>query len=224
MAHKRLGYRFENDWEKERLEQRAIPHYRTVQTIPVNTEIQVDTHVLNLDKAKQILRKAHTISVMDCMCRAAQGHCDAPVNVCIDMNQVAERNLAQGTAREITFNEAVEILELTHRAGLVHMAMAHEDIYEPGVVNSICSCCSCCCTQLSGLLRYGLAAHVLKSDEIEVTDYDKCNLCGECVDRCQFGARSIIDNSLVVDHDLCFGCGLCVSICPTNAITLVDKQ
>ncbi|GAI81243.1 unnamed protein product [marine sediment metagenome] len=66
-------------------------------------------------------------------------HCDAPVNVCIDLNEFAKQNIASSLsgasgntsdeafdvsllgAREITFDEALDILEKTHEAGLVHM-------------------------------------------------------------------------------------------------------
>ncbi|GAG03964.1 unnamed protein product, partial [marine sediment metagenome] len=61
------------------------------------------------------------------------------------------------------------------------------------------------------------------SQAISVTDASACTDCGDCVDRCQFGAREMVKGSLSFNPDLCFGCGLCVSSCPTNAITLVDK-
>jgi Pyruvate/2-oxoacid:ferredoxin oxidoreductase delta subunit len=172
---------------------------------------------------KRILNKAHTISVMDCSCKVERGQCEAPVNVCMDLDDNAERLMAEGKARRISFDEALEVLELSHRAGLVPMAMAIKDIYKPGVINTICNCCSCCCTQLSGRLRFGLAPAILKPVMTAVTNLSDCTDCGDCVDRCQFGAREIVDGSLAFNPDLCFGCGLCVSTCPTNAITLFDK-
>ncbi len=223
MAHKKQGFRFENDWTLEHLETVSMPYYKTIQAIPVNLEIEVDHLVLNLENAKQILSKARTISVMDCGCRVKRGNCNAPVNVCVDMNEIAERNIADGRAREITLSEALDILELSHKAGLVHMALANADIYKPGVINSICSCCSCCCSQLSGLLRFGLAPPILKALVTSVTNVSVCTECGVCAERCQFGAREMVNGSLSINPDLCFGCGLCVSTCPANAITLVDK-
>jgi ferredoxin len=223
MAHKKQGYRFENDWTVEHLETRTFQKYKEAVTVPVNVEIEAEHRVLNLENVKQILSKARTISIMDCVCRVKRGNCDAPVNTCIDMNEVAERNIRNGVAREITLDEALDVLEKTSEAGLVHMALGHGEFYEPGVINSVCSCCSCCCSILSGVLRFGLAPHLLTSQAISVTDASACTDCGDCVDRCQFGAREMVNGSLSFNPDLCFGCGLCVSTCPTRAITLVDK-
>jgi NAD-dependent dihydropyrimidine dehydrogenase PreA subunit len=198
-----------------------MPHYETIKAIPVNVEIKADHLVLNLENAKKILSKARTISVTDCGCRVKRGNCDAPIKVCVDMDEIAERNIAEGRAREINLDEALDILEYSHKAGLVHMALAQAAIYEPGVINTICSCCSCCCTQLSGLLRFGLAPHMLTPLVTSVTNTSDCTECGVCAERCQFGAREMPNGSLSYNPDLCYGCGLCVSTCHTNAITLV---
>jgi ferredoxin len=223
MAHRKQGYRFENDWTQEHLETVSRPNYKTIETVPVNVEIEAEHLVLSLDNVKQILSKARTISVMDCGCRVKFGHCDAPVNVCIDMDETAERNIRNGVAREITLDEALDVLEKTHDAGLVHLALGQGEFYKPGVINSVCSCCSCCCSILSGILRFGLAPHILTSQAISVTDTSDCTECGVCAERCQFGAREMVNGSLAFNPDLCFGCGLCVSTCPTNAIALVQK-
>jgi Pyruvate/2-oxoacid:ferredoxin oxidoreductase delta subunit len=151
--------------------------------------------------------------------------CGLPINVCLDLNEYAERNIANQVlgAREITFDEALEVLEKSHEAGLVHVAYGHGELYESGVVNSICSCCSCCCGILSGVLRFGLFPHPLTSHAASVTDVSSCTDCGESIDGCQFGARRMLDGALFVDRDFCFGCGLCVSSCPAGAVSLIDR-
>jgi NAD-dependent dihydropyrimidine dehydrogenase PreA subunit len=223
MDHRKLGYRFDNDWTLERLETVSVPYYKKIETIPVNVEIKAEHIVLNLDSARRILSKAHMISVMDCACRTKRGNCNAPINVCIDMNELAERNIANGKSREIDFDEALDILELSHRAGLVHMALSNADIYKPDMINSICSCCSCCCSLLSGIIRFGLTLPIVNPVMISEINVSNCNNCGICVERCQFGAREMINGSLSYNPEMCFGCGLCVSTCPTHAITLVNK-
>jgi ferredoxin len=223
MTHLQIGFRFENDWPSEHLAY-ISQHYKAGATIPVGVEIKAEQHVLNMENVKRILSQARLISLMDCYCRLTFGHCDAPVNVCLDLNEVAERQIAELGARAITFAEALVVLEQTHEAGLVHMAYGHGDLYEPGVINSICSCCTCCCGVLAGVTRFGLYPHLLTSHSSTVTDLSACIDCGDCVDRCQFGAREMCDGSLAFNPNLCYGCGLCVSSCPTYAITLVEKQ
>jgi ferredoxin len=222
MTHYQPGFRFENDWPQENLDYIA-EHYKAGETIPVDVKIEAEQHVLNMDQVKRILSTAQTISIMDCYCRLTYGHCDAPVKVCLDLNEVAEKHIAEFGAQEISFEDALQVLEQTHEAGLIHMAYGHGDLYEPGVVNSICSCCTCCCGVLSGVLRFGRFPHLLTSHSTAETDFSECVECGDCVDRCQFGARDITTGTLSFNPDQCYGCGLCLSICPTYAITLVEK-
>lgn len=223
MGYKKQGYRFENDWTLEFLETRTFQTIQTAITIPVNVKIKAENYVLNLENAKQILSKARTISVRDCKCRLTRKNCDAPIETHIDMNETAESNINNGISREINLDEALYILEKTHEAGLVHMALGQGEFYEPGVINTICSCCSCCCGLLSGVLRFGLAPHLITPQAFSVTDTSACNDCGVCVERCHFGAREMINGSLSFNSNLCFGCGLCVNKCPTHAIKLIEK-
>ncbi|MDY6822909.1 MAG: ATP-binding protein [Thermodesulfobacteriota bacterium] len=46
-------------------------------------------------------------------------------------------------------------------------------------------------------------------------DPDRCTQCGDCLERCQFGA---ISEDFVVDKISCEGCGVCVHFCPAGAI------
>jgi len=202
MAHRKQGYRFKNDWTMEEAEHR----------------------VLNLKKVKEYLSKAYQIAHLDCFCREKRHNCDAPLDVCIYLNDRAELALKSEefkyrNPKKATMEEALDALARSHEASLVHMAYA----YEQDEINVICSCCSCCCEVLSGILRFGLAPHLLTSYSTSVTDKSKCTDSGICVERCQFGAREIVNNKLAFNPDLCFGCGLCVSTCPTDAIKLIDK-
>ncbi|MFX1410765.1 MAG: 4Fe-4S binding protein, partial [Promethearchaeota archaeon] len=56
------------------------------------------------------------------------------------------------------------------------------------------------------------------------TDLNKCLNCGECIEWCYFGARTIEDGELLFHSIRCFGCGICVSKCPNNAIILHKKS
>lgn len=233
MAHRRLGYRYDNDPSIDDMKFVVEEHYKEGVALPVNTEIEVDHRVLNYDTVKQYLINSDKIVLLDCECRTKRRNCDAPIRACIGLNEKAERLLngeddeegwpSKLNPTEITVDEALRVLEKTHEAGLVHMAYTQKKDSKLVDFDYVCSCCTCCCGIFAGVLRYGLAPHLLTADTTELTDPGKCTLCGVCVERCQFGAREIVNDSVVVNPDLCFGCGLCVSTCPSNAITLVDK-
>jgi len=91
MAHLKQGYRFENDWTMEKLKEHE-ENWKSAVTIPVNVEIEADHHVLNLEKVKEYLSKAHLIVLLDCICRTERHNCDAPLNVCIEMNDWRARS------------------------------------------------------------------------------------------------------------------------------------
>ena len=191
-------------------------------TLPIYEEIQLKNTVLNLDSVKRYLYKAKKIAVKDCICRTKRKHCDAPIDNCLLLNDAAEMSLSKSSSHEVSVDEALEIVERAHEAGLVPMAYIRTDTPKPEGVNFICNCCSCCCGTMGVSLMFGRDAHLVKSIATTTTDDSKCTSCGICVDRCHFGARKVVDGKLQYDKDLCFGCGLCVDTCPTKAITLIQ--
>ena len=65
----------------------------------------------------------------------------------------------------------------------------------------------------------------MKSHWVAQVDYDKCNGCGICASRCQFGALKfeVTSQKANIDQFKCYGCGLCQTGCPRDAITLFDR-
>ena len=216
--------RFENDWTHEQLK-RESERFQKVVTIPINTKIKGDQIVLNLQEARSILEKAEMIVLMDCICRKLRGNCDAPVHTCLRLNERGKKALESDAHKElnpqeITVEEALEVLEKSHRSGLVHLAIA----VDQSEINEVCSCCECCCMVLSAIIRFGLSPYILTSTSVASTDEQRCLLCGACTERCQFDAREMVAGSLVMHIDRCIGCGLCVSTCPAQAIKLVKRE
>jgi len=219
MTHRRLGHRFENDWSDEEL-RKIYTDIESAVTIPVNIAIEGEHRILDVNRVEELLREADLIVLQDCSCRSDRGNCSAPRDVCISLDGEAEQMLKAGefNVKKVTLAEALDALRRSHEAGLVHMAYTMEGQEQP---SPICSCCSCCCHTLSGLVRFGLAKHVIAADLVSETNSDSCANCGVCVSRCQFRAREIVDGKLVHDSGRCFGCGLCVSTCTREAIRLV---
>ena len=52
---------------------------------------------------------------------------------------------------------------------------------------------------------------------------DQCILCGQCVEKCPFGALEILDNKIEINAS-CKMCKLCVKSCPVQAVSLVEDE
>lgn len=190
--------------------------------IPVNRSFEGENRVYSFAEMEEILKNADKIAAGDCGCRREYGNCDSPRDGCISLDTVADDFLENEptTENEISVEKALELLQKSHEAGLVHISYTMKDDEKPGL---ICSCCPCCCHTLGSLVRNGTHPSMLTSKYIAKNDDQLCIRCGKCVDRCAFNAREMRDEVLVYDEKRCFGCGLCVSTCSQNAIALVPR-
>ena len=59
---------------------------------------------------------------------------------------------------------------------------------------------------------------------IPQVDVEKCTLCGNCGEICQYSAIVCIGEKVLVFPDLCHACGGCSLVCPENAITEVSRE
>ena len=55
-------------------------------------------------------------------------------------------------------------------------------------------------------------------------DLQKCTLCGECGEICQYSAIVRVGQKVLVYLELCHDCGGCSLVCPADAITEVSRQ
>lgn len=170
---------------------------------------------------EELLAGAKCIALGDCDCRKEQRKCDAPLDVCLSLNETAQDLIAKGRAQPISQAEALQVLERSHRAGLVHLAYRREGCESTEI---ICSCCSCCCWFLNALKRFDYHDALAESAFVAAFDPSLCNGCGTCVERCQFWAWQHAKGTIQFHEIRCFGCGLCVSTCPTGAISLVKRM
>lgn len=59
---------------------------------------------------------------------------------------------------------------------------------------------------------------------VPIVEKEKCNLCGQCAEICQFGAIVCIGDRVSVFPDLCHGCGGCTLVCPERAIRETPRE
>jgi len=177
-------------------------------TIPVHLEIRSESVVLTQPEMAELLESAQLIAVADCACREEKQACDAPLEVCLSLNHEARENIDRNGWRPIDTPGALELLEETHRAGLVHVAYRNGD----GDVHLVCSCCVCCCGFLNSIAPRRYRDALITSSYVAEHDSETCIGCGFCVSRCPFGAFTGSSDDAPVTYDAadCFGCGLCV--------------
>ena len=119
-------------------------------------------------------------------------------------------------------DEAKEWLVKWNKRGMVHILMTFGGSY----VGGICNCDYPDCGMIRNRVDYGITTGCLKSHSVALLDYDLCNGCGICVQRCQFGAIKfeVTRDKTNIDQMKCFGCGLCETACPRKAISLIDRM
>jgi Na+-translocating ferredoxin:NAD+ oxidoreductase RNF subunit RnfB len=190
--------------------------------IPVEEEVEDNTQVESYEKVSEIIESSTRFAVADCICRKeAQmfGHgCDKLLEGCMMFDMAAEYYIENEFGREITKDEAKEILAKAEEDGLVHHSSNHL-----GKKIFICNCCGCCCKALANITKHGNPDAIARSNYYAVIDPDECNACEVCIDRCQVDAIQLLDDVAEVDKDACIGCALCISSCPTEGISLARK-
>ena len=207
---------FEKELSQDaRLSKLTVPQARV---IPVEKVIPMKWgEVLPLEKISDVLESATVIAQTECTCRVMARNCDNPTDVCVIFNDFANIFIDRGVARKITKEEAFSILGKCEELGLVHNLNNSDSTG----LEFLCNCSTCCCMVLRGMALMGKEDICFKSRYLSRPNHEKCTACGICVDRCQFNAISIQDDTAVVNDGKCFGCGLCASGCPEEAIDLV---
>jgi len=187
--------------------------------IPVGVTIQAKTHVLAFEDIKEIIDNAQTISVTKCTCRLTAHKCDKKLEACLQINKGAEYNIARGTGRKLSAEEALEIVRQAEQDGLIHVVMNKQN-----VDHFICNCCPCCCQTMPILIQHNISVIEPSRFAAEV-DTDLCTSCETCRDRCYFSAISVSeDEPARVNQEKCMGCGLCQVTCPSEAIAMREVR
>ncbi len=184
-------------------------------------ELTLSEQVIPFETARDlVLADPDHIVALDCPCRVARRNPCLPLDVCLIVGEpFASFVLAHHpeAARTLSPQEAVDIITAEADRGHVHHAFFKEAML--GRFYAICNCCSCCCGAMSAH-RNGVPM-LISSGYVADLDIEACQTCGQCVERCPFGALTLDRYFVRVDSDACMGCGICVRLCPQQALFLM---
>jgi Pyruvate/2-oxoacid:ferredoxin oxidoreductase delta subunit/DNA-binding MarR family transcriptional regulator len=191
-----------------------------IRVIPVNVSVQNETQILAFDDVKSIIAQARNLAVTACSCRAIDGACGKPLEVCVQIDKAADYSIERGTGRKLEKDEALKMMKMCEEEGLIHVTGNKRTL---GHV--ICNCCSDCCLNWPSV-RTGLGKFVVPSRFRAEVDASKCTSCETCLDRCYFEAISMEgeEDTALIHAEKCMGCGLCLVTCPTEAIALKEVR
>jgi len=188
--------------------------------IPVEKTIPMNIHIHPYDKVSWVIEEAGFLSVGKCSCRVIHKHCDHMLEACLIFDDFGRFLTERGVSREITREEAMDILQRSEEEGLIHTTNnAQQNI------PYICNCCTCCCLVLRGITRLKNPNAVAHAAFVAHVDSDRCTGCETCIqERCKVNAITIIDGVARVDEATCIGCGLCATGCPEHAVELSPRK
>jgi ferredoxin/DNA-binding Lrp family transcriptional regulator len=195
--------------------------------VPINTSIDHRSVISNTEEIHGIIDTCQgPIVVTDCPCRnrteilgVRECKDKFPISeTCFQVGLFGEYFLRRGEGREISREEAHEIVNVLSKKGLVFtVANSKSPIHQV-----ICSCCACCCALLRGMTRFEDKNEncTAKSNYIAKVNRNLCTGCALCVKRCPFKAITIKKEKAKVNPKKCYGCGVCSVTCVPEAIKL----
>ena len=193
-AHPEVGRAFE---EYTRLRMQAMgpilpDGYGLMRVIPVESAIEGLPGVTDDERLSYYLNKYDTFSVSPCSCRASRtllgdgcGH--LAEDMCVQMGKGAEHYIRSGRARQISREEAYEIVKRAEENGLMHDI---PNIEGSGETSAICNCCACACFGLRAGMMFG-ARDAIRSNFVAEVDEAKCVACAQCVEVCPGNALKL---------------------------------
>ena len=110
-------------------------------------------YLLTTTEAMNIVESAAGVAAGPCTCREVFQNCDHPINVELLLGptrHIFTREMPHDS-REISKEEAKDILKDCHERGLIHAVIKCKNEFY-----AICNCCTCCCVPLRMKNHYGI--------------------------------------------------------------------
>jgi ferredoxin len=216
------------------MDQLAPVHTKALRTIPIAKTVEDPRRIAPYEDVMGAVESQDFVAVSNCACRQRKrvdpnsAQCEHPEEVCLHFGDLAHYLVDNGLSREITREEAKDILKVAADAGLVHAISNRQKD-----VDTICNCCRCSCIFFESY-------HVLKHEKShDFSNYrlkinpETCKACGLCVQRCPIQALTLEDSPLaknkqskastLMNPEKCLGCGVCVHKCPTRSLILEPR-
>ncbi|MDD5824196.1 MAG: FAD-dependent oxidoreductase [Firmicutes bacterium] len=161
--------------------------------IPVEAAIPTETKSLDIEHISHWLKKYEgQIGVGICSCRRQQtvrgeGSGDLEAEWCIGVGDFADYCRETGMGHDITYEEAIEILQKAEEKGYVHQIT---NIDGEEKIFGICNCAIGVCNALR-------TSQLFNTPNMSATPYtahvdaEKCVACGKCVEVCPAGAPKL---------------------------------
>jgi len=201
---------------------------KPIRIVPVGRKIDgSEEYILPSQSVREIIEKFDDIAVGYCFCRQRRSllgepcSTEAPTQNCFTFGKSARHTAAQGFAKMVSREKALDIMQAAEEAGLVHKAF-HPHSHESKPETSICNCCKDCCDTLK-LWRDGTLPLINSTYHLAVVDPETCSGCSTCAEWCPTEAIVLgADDVAECDGNACFGCGVCSRFCPEGAIFLKE--
>ncbi len=160
-----------------------------MRVIPIESAIDSESRRASYEEVSKYINEARVLSVSDCSCRTSreemnQGCGHLKEDMCIQLGDAAEYYIRTGRGREVTKDEAIEIIKKAERDGLMHQIPNTEG---EGHTHAICNCCGCSCYAMRAAGMYN-NPDMVRSNYVSTIDPEKCVGCGECVEVCPTNA------------------------------------
>lgn len=182
------------------------------------------TEILDYERTAHFVSSATRIAVGLCSCssmRMQSGRriCDRPVETCISLNVGADNVLRMGKGRELTKEQAFNVIDECKSHGMVQCGdnVKNQPWY-------LCNCCRCCCDLFEAMRRYEIKTTVVTSNYLATTNESACTQCGQCSSSCPVDCISRDQRVASVDEGRCIGCGVCVTKCGARAKSLIERR